>query len=49
MPGRYGGTKVKIQNLSIVDLVPDKNLMLLKGAVPGPNKGYVTVAPAVKK
>jgi len=49
MPGRYGGTKVKIQNLSIVNLVPDKNLMLVKGAVPGPNKGYVTVAPAVKK
>ena len=49
MPGRYGGTQIKAHNLSIVDLIPDKNLMLVKGAVPGPNKGFVTVTPAVKK
>jgi large subunit ribosomal protein L3 len=49
MPGRYGGTQVKIQNLSIVNIIPDKNIMLVKGAVPGPAKGYVIVAPAVKK
>jgi large subunit ribosomal protein L3 len=49
MPGRYGGTKVKIQNLLIAAIRPEKNIMLVKGAVPGPNKGYITVSHAVKK
>ncbi len=49
MAGRYGGTKVKVQNLSITELYPDKNVMLVKGAVPGPNKGLVIVSHAVKK
>jgi large subunit ribosomal protein L3 len=49
MPGRYGGTKVKIQNLSVSEIYADKNVILVKGAVPGPNKGLVTVSHAVKK
>jgi large subunit ribosomal protein L3 len=49
MPGRYGGTRVTMQNLSVVDLIPDRNILLVKGAVPGPNKGLVTVASAVKR
>lgn len=49
MAGRYGGTKVKIQNLSVAEIYPDKNVILVKGAVPGPNKGLVTVTHAVKK
>ncbi|MBA7672358.1 50S ribosomal protein L3 [subsurface metagenome] len=49
MPGRYGGTRVKIQNISIAAINPDKNILLVKGAVPGPNGGYITVSHAVKK
>jgi len=49
MPGRYGFEKVTVQNLTIVDIRADKNVMLVKGAVPGPNNGYITVAHAVKK
>jgi len=49
MPGRYGGTRVTVQNLLIADIKPDKNIMLVKGAIPGPNKNYVTVAHAIKK
>jgi large subunit ribosomal protein L3 len=49
MAGRYGGTKIKVQNLSVAEIYPDKNVILVKGAVPGPNKGLVTVSHAVKK
>jgi large subunit ribosomal protein L3 len=49
MAGRYGGTRVTVQNLQIADVRPDKGILLVKGAVPGPNKGLVSVTPAVKK
>ncbi len=49
MPGRYGGSRITMQNLLIADIKPDKNIILVKGAVPGANRGYITVAQAVKK
>ena len=49
MPGRYGGNRVKVQNLTITDIKPEKNVLLVEGAVPGPNRGFVTVSHAVKK
>jgi large subunit ribosomal protein L3 len=49
MPGRYGGKRVKIQSLTISDVKPEKNILLVQGAVPGPNRGYVTVSQAVKR
>jgi len=49
MPGRYGGNKITMQNLMIADIKPDKNIILVKGAVPGANRGYITVTHAVKK
>lgn len=36
MAGRTGGKRVKIQNLEIVKIIPEKNLVLVKGSVPGP-------------
>jgi large subunit ribosomal protein L3 len=48
MPGRYGWSKVTAQNLTVADVKPEHNILLVRGAVPGPNKGYVSVAPAVK-
>lgn len=48
MPGRYGNAQITTQSLQVVDIDPDKNLMLIKGAVPGPNGGFVVIQHAVK-
>ena len=42
MPGHMGGKKVTTQNLEIVRVDAEKNLLLVKGAVPGPKKALVT-------
>ncbi len=41
MAGRMGGDRVKTQNLKVIKVLADKNLILVKGAVPGFNGGYV--------
>ncbi len=41
MAGRTGGDKVKVRNLSIVKIIPEHNLVLVKGAVPGPKGSYL--------
>ncbi|MEK7142863.1 MAG: 50S ribosomal protein L3 [Patescibacteria group bacterium] len=43
MPGRLGGDKVTLKNVKIVHLDQDRNLMLIKGAVPGPKNSYVLI------
>jgi large subunit ribosomal protein L3 len=43
MAGRTGGDKVKVLNLKVVKLVPEKNLMYLKGAVPGHKGSYIII------
>lgn len=43
MAGRMGGKNVKVINLQIVKIVPEKNLLLVKGAVPGPKNGYLKI------
>ena len=43
MAGRTGGDKCKSQNLQVVKILAEKNVILVKGAVPGPNGGYVIV------
>jgi large subunit ribosomal protein L3 len=43
MGGRMGGNRVKIINLQILKIVPEKNLILVKGAVPGSKGSYVIV------
>ena len=45
MPGQYGNDINTIKNLEVVDIRPDENLMLLKGAVPGTRSGLVTIRP----
>ncbi len=42
-PGRLGGGRVTQRGLTIVELIPDQNLMLVRGAVPGPKGGTVEV------
>ncbi len=48
MPGHMGCVKVTVQNLEVVRVDADKNLILVKGSVPGPRKGLVTLREAVK-
>lgn len=43
MAGQMGQKRVKMINLQIVRIVPEKNLLLVKGSVPGPNGAYVIV------
>jgi large subunit ribosomal protein L3 len=42
-PGRMGGKRVTQKGLRIVELIPDQNLMLVRGSVPGPKGGTVEV------
>ena len=48
MPGHMGSVKVTIQNLEIVRVDAENNLLLGKGAVPGPKKSLVTIKESVK-
>ena len=43
MAGRMGGEKVKVQNLRVLKVVPEKNLLVVKGCVPGHKNSYVTI------
>jgi large subunit ribosomal protein L3 len=43
MAGRTGGQRTKMINLQVIKIIPEKNLILVKGAVPGPNGSYVIV------
>lgn len=48
MPGQMGNKKITIQNLEVVRVDAEKNLLLVKGAVPGPKKSLVTIKETVK-
>ena len=48
MPGHMGCVRVTVQNLTIVRVDAEKNLILVKGAVPGPRKGLVTIKETTK-
>ena len=43
MAGQMGNQKVKILNLRVIKVVPEKNILILKGSVPGPKNAYVTI------
>ena len=48
MPGHMGHVKVTTQNIEVVRVDAEKNLILVKGAVPGPKKSLVTLKETVK-
>lgn len=48
MAGRMGGNRVTIQNLEVIDVEAERNLLLIKGAVPGSNGDVVFIQDAVK-
>lgn len=43
MAGRMGGKKITVRNLKVVKVIPDSNLMLIKGAIPGANTGFIEI------
>ncbi|MFI5219958.1 MAG: 50S ribosomal protein L3 [Bacteroidia bacterium] len=43
LPGHMGVERVKVQNLQIIKIIPDQNLLLIKGAVPGAKGSYIKV------
>ena len=49
MPGHYGHDQVTVQNLKIVKVDANRNVLLVRGAIPGPKGGLVTVRETVKK
>ncbi len=48
MPGRMGGERVTALNLEIVDVKPERNLLLVKGSVPGPDGGILLIRESIK-
>lgn len=47
-PGHMGHVKTTVINLEIAKIIPEMNAILVKGAVPGPKKGYVVIRNTVK-
>ena len=48
LPGRMGGTRTTVQHLRIVRVDADRQLLLIKGAIPGPKKGLVLIKNTIK-
>jgi len=49
MPGHTGNTRCTVQNLQIVKVMPEDNVLVVKGAVPGANGGILLISSAIKK
>jgi large subunit ribosomal protein L3 len=48
LPGRMGNEKVTALNLEVVDVKPERNLLLVRGSIPGPNGGLLVVRESIK-
>lgn len=48
LPGHMGNVNTTVINLTVAKVMPEKNLILIKGGIPGPNKGLVVIRNAVK-
>lgn len=48
MAGHWGDERVSVQNIEVVDIRPDENLVLVRGAVPGAKRGLVVLSRAAK-
>ena len=48
MPGHMGDERITVQNLRVVQVRPEEGDILISGAVPGANGGYVVIRPAIK-
>ncbi|MCI1944687.1 50S ribosomal protein L3 [Clostridium luticellarii] len=48
MPGHMGNKNITVLNLQVAKVIPEKNIILIKGGVPGPNKSFVAIRNTVK-
>ena len=48
MTGHYGCDRITIQNLELVSIDKERNLLMVRGAVPGHNQGYLMIRQAIK-
>ncbi|KZL93173.1 50S ribosomal protein L3 [Clostridium magnum] len=48
LPGHMGNVNTTVLNLQVAKVMPEKNIILIKGGVPGPNKGFVVIRNSVK-
>lgn len=48
MPGRYGGTRTTVRHLKVVRIDEENNLLVVRGAIPGANGGYLVIRPTNK-
>lgn len=48
MPGRMGGNTVTVQNLEVVQVDAENKVILVKGNVPGPKKGFLEISSSIK-
>ncbi|MGU8988259.1 50S ribosomal protein L3 [Clostridium perfringens] len=48
MPGHMGAKNTTVLNLEVIKIMPEKNIILIKGGIPGPNKGTVVIRNSVK-
>ncbi len=48
MAGHYGAARCTVRNLDVVRIDADNNLLVVRGAVPGPNGGYLIIRPTNK-
>ena len=44
MAGRMGGERVTLQNLKVLKVMEEKNVLIIKGAIPGPRNSYVEIS-----
>lgn len=49
MPGQHGNKRVTVQNVSVVEIMAEEGLVLLRGGVPGPNGGLVMIKKSAKR
>ncbi|MHC4340543.1 MAG: 50S ribosomal protein L3 [Planctomycetota bacterium] len=49
MAGQHGNARITVQNLKVAGVLPEQNVLLIRGAVPGPNGGYLVIRKAIKK
>ena len=49
MPGQMGNERVTVRNLEIIRVDAEKNLILVKGALPGPRKSLITIKETSKR
>lgn len=48
MPGHMGHVNTTVLNLEVAKVIPEKNVILIKGGVPGPNKGFIVIRNSIK-